>query len=197
MKRPKQKPRHSATPAPACHPERSEACHPERSEGSPDAAILAGEQELSDFMEALNQSANPDTVKPLHRDSDFDTLRPAETLAAFVTFCADVRQRYQGNLQVQDDTSLERQDLLHCIELSDNMRVADGFKMYRKLREVSRVRRDAKNENDLLQPLYDFLTQTDFESRLRRVLGDTRTRAEVVGKRQYSLRTDIVEREDV
>lgn len=143
---------------------------------------------------ALPVSADPAT---LHRDSDFDTLRPAETLAAFVTFCADVRQRYQGNLQVQEDTNLARQDLLHCIELSDNMRVADGFKMYRKLREVSRVRRDAKNENDLLQPLYEFLAQTDFESRLRRVLGDTRTRAEVVGKRQYSLRTDIVEREDV
>lgn len=145
-------------------------------------------------MEALPVSADPAT---LHRDSDFDTLHPAETIAAFVTFCTNVRQRYQGNLQVQDDTNLERQDLLHCIELSDNMRVADGFKMYRKLREVSRVRRDAKNENDLLQPLYDFLTQSDFENRLRRVLGDTRTRAEVVGKRQYGMRTDILTREDV
>ena len=177
MKRPKQKPKHNAIPAPQA-----------------DAEIERGEEEISDFMEALPVSADPAT---LHRDSDFDTLHPAETLSAFVTFCADVRQRYQGNLQVQEDTNLERQDLLHCIELSDNMRVADGFRMYRKLREVSRVRRDAKNENDLLQPLYDFLTQTDFESRLRRVLGDTRTRAEVVGKRQYSLRTDIVEREDV
>lgn len=177
MKRPKQKPKHNAIPAPP-----------------KDAEIERGEEEISDFMEALPVSADPAT---LHRGSDFDTLHPAETIAAFVTFCANVRQRYQGNLQVQDDTNLERQDLLHCIELSDNMRVADGFKMYRKLREVSRVRRDAKNENDLLQPLYDFLTQSDFENRLRRVLGDTRTRAEVVGKRQYGMRTDILTREDV
>ena len=107
MKRPKQKPKHNAIQAPP-----------------KDAEIERGEEEISDFMEALPVSADPAT---LHRDSDFDTLRPAETIAAFVTFCTNVRQRYQGNLQVQDDTNLERQDLLHCIELSDNMRVADGF----------------------------------------------------------------------
>lgn len=180
MKRLKQKPKHNVILTPPA-----------------DAEIKRGEEEISDFLEALPVSADPDTVKPLHRDSDFDTLHPAETISAFLDFCAGVRQRYQGNLQVQDDTNLETQDLLHYMELSENLRVADGFKAYRRMREVRRVRRDAKNENDLLQPLYDFLTQTDFENILRRVLGDTRTRAEVVGKRQYGMRTDILTREDV
>lgn len=152
---------------------------------------------MSDFLQALPVLPDPGTVKPFHRDSDFDTLHPAQTIAAFLDFCTSAVLRYQGNIQVQDDTNLETQDLLHYMELSENLRVADGFKAYRRMREVRRVRRDAKNENDLLQPLYDFLTQTDFENRLRRVLGDTRNRAEVVGKRQYGMRTDVLTREDV
>lgn len=177
MKRPKQKPKHNAIPAP-----------------SKDAEIERGEEEISDFMEALPVSADPAT---LHRDSDFDSLRPVEAVEGFLAFCASVRSRYEGNAQQEENANLETQDLLHFMELSENLGVSEGFKAYRKMREVRRVRRDAKNENELLLPVYNFLARTDFVSQLQRVLGDLRARQELVSKRQYGMRTDIWEREDV
>lgn len=179
MKHPKTTPSHNARPA------------------ETDAEIDRGDREISDFLDALPVSDACGTVKPLHRDSDFDSLRPVEAVEGFLDFCASVRSRYEGNAQQEENANLETQDLLHFMELSDNLGVSEGFKAYRKMREVRRVRRDAKNENELLLPVYNFLVRTDFVSQLQRVLGDLRVRQELVRKRQYGMRTDIWEREDV
>lgn len=136
-------------------------------------------------------------MNAFHRQSDYDTLHPVEALETFLDFCADVRCRYDGNIRVMEETNMETQDLLHFMELADNMGIAEGFKAYKRMREVRRIRRDAKNENDLLQPIYDLLCACDIEHRLQHVLGILRAKRENINGRKYSPRTDILTREDI
>lgn len=185
MKRIKQKPKHN-------HPSRQPA-----GASIEDADIEAGEAGIADFLEALPVCEDSDTVIAFHRQSDYDTLLPVDMLEAFLAFCADVLSRYEGNLRVMEEANLETQDLLHFVELADNMGVSEGFKAYRRMREVRRVRRCAKNENELLQALYDLLRASDIQQRLQCVLGILRAKRKNIDGRKYSPRTDILTREEV
>lgn len=191
MKKPKFKPSHNAREKPAPEPETA----PGMGCALPaaDQMIASGESDLSDFLQALPVSSQPVTF---HRETDYDTLYPVDALASFLAFCRDVVERVDGNARVIDESNDETQDIMHYIELSEDLGVVAGYKAHVKLRSIRRARRDAKNENELLSPLYDFLTGTEFMQSLQRVLGATRARQEVIQKRVYGVRTDVLERDD-
>ena len=130
----------------------------------------------------------------LQRESAYDTLQPVAMLETFTGFCRDVLERYNGNERVLKDMEAQETDIIHYVELSDTLKSSEAYKVYAKLRDTLRQRRDAKNENDLLLPLYECLMKNpDIVNQLNKALGTTRTKAEVISKRKYSARTDVLE----
>lgn len=126
-----------------------------------------------------------------HVTEEFDTLHPHEQIKLFVQFLTSVKSRYESNQRLQKETEDKTQDILHFVELSDNMNASRGFRMYQKITEVRRCRRNCKSENDLLQPVYDFITATSIIDQLSQVQGKCRTTKEIVSKRRYNLKTDV------
>jgi hypothetical protein len=64
--------------------------------------------------------------------------------------------KYKYNKNEINNCEKEIKDLLHEIELSKNKNAYDGFKMYEKLREVTRRRRQCLDENKELKELYNY-----------------------------------------
>ena len=133
-------------------------------------------------------------TKLMHkRTGDYDQTQATEVLGAFNHFVADVVSRYEANDRIRLECDQQTQDLLHFIELQDDMNASDGYKIYRKLAEVRRTRRVCKNENELLSAMYGFIQQNPkLVSELPIVLGKTRTAKECIENRLYSARTDII-----
>ena len=128
----------------------------------------------------------------LSRESNFDSLCPEEKIRDFLTFARAVVSRYEDDERLQSDSEAQTQDLLHYMELSDNMNAAEGFGMYKKLTDVRRIRRDCKNEIDLLKPVYDFLVSGDLIKQLEQLQGKCRIGKQTISGRQYTLRTDVM-----
>ena len=131
-----------------------------------------------------------------HRGVAYDSLRPEESLRSFLDFTRAVLMRYKENGRLLAEYEKQTQDLLHYIELHENLSAARGFAMYTKLRNIRRARRVCKDENELLKPLVDFLisgkSQTD---QLAKILGSCRAAREAIDARQYRLRTDVLREE--
>lgn len=136
------------------------------------------------------QPSKPNQI--LHYTIEYDTTHPEDTIRKF---CSDIREmvtRYEGNKQRLIEIEGEQQDLLHYIEISPFKKVSDGYKLYRKLAELRRERRALKNENDLLQPMYDAFHQPDILNKLSKVQGDVSKVHEAIDGRVYGMRTDIL-----
>lgn len=130
-----------------------------------------------------------------HRDVEYDTLRPEETLRSFVKFLKDVKARYDFAVDELERCERETQDILHYIELGDNLNAMKGFKAYKSLSEIRRRRRIYKNELELLKPVYQYLLNQDpkLADRLAQVQGDCRKGKEKIELRSYTCKTDILE----
>lgn len=128
----------------------------------------------------------------------YDTLFPEKTVTDFLSFLRTVKSRYDGNVRALEEAEAQLQDLEHYAELNEDLDCADGYGVYRKIRDIRRQRRAYKNENELLTPLYQWITEDAAEvKKLERALGETRRKAELIDKRQYMARTDVLEeRED-
>lgn len=148
----------------------------------------AGSQKESQVINIQPNKPNP----IMHYNIEYDTTQPEETIRKF---CSDIRgmiARYEGNKQRLIEIEGEHQDLLHYIEIAPFKTVPNGYKLYRKLAELRRERRALKNENDLLQPLYETFRQPDILNRLSKVQGDVSKVHEAIDGRVYGMRTDIL-----
>lgn len=125
--------------------------------------------------------------------NDYDQTNAVEMIGAFNRFLMDVVSRYEANDRIRQECDQKSQDLLHFIELHDDMNASEGYKTYRKLAEVRRERRISKNENELLSCIYAFIQQNPkFVNELSMILGKTRAAKESIEKRIYSARTDVI-----
>ena len=130
----------------------------------------------------------------ISRSYDYDSLHPEETLRRFVSFLHSVRSRYDANYAVVGEMDLSQQDLLHAIEMSDDMDAKGGYDMYRRTREVRRNRRCCKNENELLEPIRNFLeNNAGFITSLERLQGDVAAAKQRIDGKRYTYRTKIME----
>lgn len=102
--------------------------------------------------------------------------------SSIVQIFKDVISTYEYNQTIIKQTELEQTDLEHEIELGGPKNARDGYKLYKELRDVRQRRRKAKDENDLLEELYDFLkTQQNFKNKISQIQGST---AKVYNKQQ-------------
>ena len=125
--------------------------------------------------------------------AEFDPLDAIEMLCEFNRFLKDAVSRYEENERLRVESEKKSNDLLHYIELRNDMNAAEGYKAYKKLAEVRRERRCCKNENELLAPIYTFIQQnTKVINELTTVLGRCRGIKDLIEKRSYCARTDII-----
>lgn len=95
---------------------------------------------------------------------------------------------YELNINIISQTEGELNDLLHECELSDPKNAREGYKMYKQIRELRQKRRQAKNENQLLQEMYDyFKTQNGqaFKASMQKVQSNSAKLYERQNNRTY------------
>lgn len=139
----------------------------------------------------VSRSITPQLIT-LRRKQEYDSLKPEETLKSFLSFARSVIARYEENQRLQTDLEQETQDLLHYMELSNDMNACMGNEMYKKMREIRRQRRDCKHEIELLKPLYDYLSDQTIIHQLSKIQGQCRTSKDAIALRSYTLRTDVM-----
>ena len=94
--------------------------------------------------------------------------------STIVTIFQDVIRTYENNIETIKQAEGELTDLEHEIELSNPKNARDGYKIYKELREIRIKRRTAKDENQLLQDMYDYCKSQQgqsFKSRLQQIQG--------------------------
>lgn len=103
----------------------------------------------------------------------------------------DVVNNYERNLEIIKQTEGELLDLEHEIELSEPKNARDGYKIYKELRDVRIRRRQAKNENELLKEMYEYITSQsgqEFKSRMQKIQGHSINVCNKQDNRVYSPR---------
>ena len=123
---------------------------------------------------------------------DYNTLHPEAELKSFLDFLRNAESRYQADCTRENDLNQETQDILHLMELSENMNACKGYKAYKTLSNVRRERRQCKNEIELLETIYKFIEDNRPVIRqLEQVLGKIRNTKQAIDNRSYLMRTDI------
>jgi D-alanyl-D-alanine dipeptidase len=74
-----------------------------------------------------------------------------------VTIFQDVKKNYENNIEIIDQAEEELNDLYHECELADPKDMYNGWKVYKAIREVRIRRRNAKQENEMLKDMYEYL----------------------------------------
>jgi hypothetical protein len=91
-----------------------------------------------------------------------------------VTIFQDVKKNYENNLETIKQTEDELNDLYHECELADPKDMYNGWKMYRAIREARIRRRTAKEENEILKDMYEYLNGQagqSFKSKMQSIQG--------------------------
>ncbi len=92
-----------------------------------------------------------------------------------VTIFKDVKNNYENNLEIIKQTEDELNDLYHECELADPKDMYNGWKIYRAIRETRIRRRAAKEENEILKDMYEYLNSQagqTFKSKVQSIQGN-------------------------
>ena len=150
-----------------------------------------GTQKDAKVVNIVPQAKDPSRV--MHYTVEYDSTKPEETLRNFVADVKTMLARYTGNNDRLQQIEQEIIDLEHYMEISSYKTVPNGYKLYRKLAELRRERRACKNENDLLQPIWEFFHATEVLKKLSWVQGECSTARSAIDARVYSIRTDVLD----
>lgn len=91
---------------------------------------------------------------------------------AIIDIFKDVVTNYERNLEVIKQTEDELNDINHEIELSSPKDMYKGYIMYKTIRDLRLKRRCAKEENELLQEMYEYITSQsgkEFKSKMQKI----------------------------
>ena len=91
-----------------------------------------------------------------------------------VTIFQDVKKNYEHNLEIIKQTEDELNDLYHEAELSEPKDMYKGYLIYKAIRETRIRRRNAKEENEVLKEMYEYLNSQSgqtFKTKLQSIQG--------------------------
>lgn len=91
-----------------------------------------------------------------------------------VTIFHDVKRNYENNIEIIKQSEDELNDLYHECELADPKDMYKGYLMYKAIREVRIRRRNAKQENEILKDMYEYLNSQvgqTFKSKIQSIQG--------------------------
>ena len=129
----------------------------------------------------------------LFYDIEYDSTKPKETIRNFVNDIQNMVSRYEGNKARIVEIENELQDIFHYLEYSSYKTVPNGYRLYRKIAELRKERRACKNENDLLQPIYEYFHATEVLNRLSTVQGECGKLKYTIDARGYTVRTSVLD----
>lgn len=111
--------------------------------------------------------------------------------ATIVTIYQNVVQNYERNLEIIKQTEEELNDLYHEAELSSPKDMYKGYLVYKAIRDTRIRRRTAKEENELLSDMYDYLKSPagqSFKSKIQSIQGSAVKLRAVQESRTYQPR---------
>lgn len=94
--------------------------------------------------------------------------------STMITIFQDTIKNYEKNLEIIKQTEEELNDLYHEAELSNPKDMYQGYLVYKAIRETRIRRRTAKEENELLKDMYDYLKSPagqSFKSKMQSIQG--------------------------
>jgi len=100
----------------------------------------------------------------------------------------DLPERYEENHDEIGKLDQEQQDLLHFAEFK-RLDIQRGFDFYKETKKLRVRRRELKNENELIAPVVDILT--DYKKRLdelNRAIGAIRNKKKLQKDRHYTFK---------
>ena len=93
-----------------------------------------------------------------------------------VSIFQEVINNYERNLDIIKQTEDEVNDIDHEIELSAPKDMYKGYLMYKEVRDLRIKRRKAKEENELLKDMYDYLkgqNAQNFKNKIQQIQGSS------------------------
>jgi len=93
-----------------------------------------------------------------------------------VTIFQDVKKNYENNLEIIKQTEEELNDLYHEAELSEPKDMYKGYLIYKAIRDTRIRRRTAKEENELLKDMYEYLNSQSgqaFKTKMQSIQGSS------------------------
>ena len=111
--------------------------------------------------------------------------------STMITIFDQTIKGYEGAKDTIKNTEAQLQDIQHEIEISKPKDMYSGYLMYQKIRELRIQRREAKEEVELLQELYDYLTgqqAQQFKQTMQKIQGHSAKLRTQQENRTYSPR---------
>lgn len=105
-----------------------------------------------------------------------------------VSIFQEVINNYERNLDIIKQTEDELNDLNHEIELSAPKDMYKGYLIYKEVRDLRIKRRKAKEENELLKDMYDYLkgqNAQNFKNKIQQIQGSSVKIREAQERRTY------------
>ena len=84
--------------------------------------------------------------------------------STIISIYNDVVKKYESNVELIKQLEEELMDIEHEIELAPAKDMYKGYLCYKEIKDIRSRRRTAKDENALLQDMYDFLKSPQGQS---------------------------------
>ena len=111
--------------------------------------------------------------------------------STFIQISNDVVKRYESNEDIIRQTEEELNDVYHEIELGKNQDLHGGWKLYRQIKDLRNKRRQAKDENQLLKDMYEYIKSQQgqtFKSKIQSIQGNSAKVYDAQSRRTYTPR---------
>ena len=122
-----------------------------------------------------------------------DTLNTDSQIRQFRDFLSQVVSRYESNVREQEEAERQETDIQHAIELADRLTEKERRMLFSRMRKCLKVRRACKSENEILQPVYDYVRDRALYDRLGSIQGQVKTKKDLIAGRIYVCRTSVLD----
>lgn len=119
-------------------------------------------------------------------------MKYSDNIEIFLNFLRQAKREYQIAIAEEREKDAESQDLVHRLELNNNT-YHDMAKIAKTITKVRRERRQAKDRQQVLKPVTDWICQnTRVMKSLEELLGAVRRAEKALEGRTYTQKTDIL-----
>ena len=108
--------------------------------------------------------------------------------SSYIQIANDVVRRYESNEDIIRRTEGELTDIEHEIELGNSQDLYGGWKLYKQIKDLRMQRRQAKNENELLRDMYEYMKSQQgqaFKSKIQSIQSNSAKTYDAQSRRVY------------
>jgi hypothetical protein len=111
--------------------------------------------------------------------------------STLIQIATDVIKRFEDNESIIKQTEAELNDVYHEIELGKSQDLYGGYKLYKQVKDLRMKRRQAKNENELLKDMYEYIKSQHgqtFKSKIQSIQSSSAKVYDAQSRRTYTPR---------